>query len=381
MNEIEIKQDFSGSIGLYLYKSQDNGYFALSNSFLLLEEHLVGKKKLILNKDFADDFIIENLCIPSINETLIKEIKKLPSNAVVNINIHKKSINYYLIDYKENTIPLYSEEGVKIIDRWVDKWGYIIRSLKKQTHNIWIDLSGGYDTRMVLAIFLNSGINLNDILVNSVNDDIHVHKEDFKIASNISSKYGFKLNNYKLDETGTLFNSKDSLSCSIYSKMGFHKEFYLKNKFFSKPQFHFTGGGGEIIRGYPGKSIKNYIKILSSNSNKIKVHEKDFHEATLRLCNRSVELLKEKKIYNNDYDITADLYYKGRTRSHYGTASYENYICNIFYFMPLIDSEIKRIKIEINDSLALDIASYIYIRFEKNLINFPFEGKRIANIK
>ena len=75
-NEIQIKQDFYGSIGLYLYENKDTGYFAISNSFLLLEEHLVGN--FTLNKDFADDFIIEELCTPSIYETLIKEITKLP---------------------------------------------------------------------------------------------------------------------------------------------------------------------------------------------------------------------------------------------------------------------------------------------------------------
>lgn len=33
-NEIQIKQDFSGRIGLYLYKNHDNGYFTISNSFI-----------------------------------------------------------------------------------------------------------------------------------------------------------------------------------------------------------------------------------------------------------------------------------------------------------------------------------------------------------
>ena len=35
-NEIKINQDFYGSIGLYLYQNKDTGYFAISNSFLLL---------------------------------------------------------------------------------------------------------------------------------------------------------------------------------------------------------------------------------------------------------------------------------------------------------------------------------------------------------
>lgn len=34
---------------------------------------------------------------------------------------------------------------------------------------------------------------------------------------------------------------------------------------------------------------------MSSNSKNIKNHQKDFHDANLRLINRSVELLKQKK--------------------------------------------------------------------------------------
>lgn len=93
------------------------------------------------------------------------------------------------------------------------------------------DLSGGFDSRLVLAILLNSGVNINDISINSNNDTLHVHEEDFKIALNISSMYGFKLNAFKLDKKGAEFNTKDSIFCTIYSKMGFHKEFYIKKNF------------------------------------------------------------------------------------------------------------------------------------------------------
>lgn len=42
-NEIKINQDFYGSFGLYIYENKDMKYFAISNSFLLLEEYLLGK--------------------------------------------------------------------------------------------------------------------------------------------------------------------------------------------------------------------------------------------------------------------------------------------------------------------------------------------------
>ena len=66
---------------------------------------------------------------------------------VVKIKINEKRIFFHKIDYEENTIPFESHKGLKIIDKWADKWGYIIRSLKKKTNNISLDLSGGFDTR------------------------------------------------------------------------------------------------------------------------------------------------------------------------------------------------------------------------------------------
>ena len=133
----------------------------MSNSFLLLEEYLSGKYNLSFNKDFADNFIISELCSPSIHETLIKEIIKLVPNAfiIININLKKLTINYK--NQEDNTVPLESEEGLKLIDNWVNKWAYIFRSLKKKTDNISCDLSGGFDTRIVLSIMLNSGNSFN----------------------------------------------------------------------------------------------------------------------------------------------------------------------------------------------------------------------------
>ena len=195
-DEIIINQDFYGSFGLYIYDKKDDNYFALSNSFLLLEEYLQGKKKISLNKEYADNLIVTNLISFSLDETLIKEIKRIETNAYIIINIKTKSFKIINQDHKENFIPLESEEGLNIIDNWVDKWCYIFRSLKKQTDNISVDLSGGFDSRTTLSVLLNSGIDLNEINIHSYRDKVNDHVSDFKIASNISSKLGFKLTYY-----------------------------------------------------------------------------------------------------------------------------------------------------------------------------------------
>ena len=75
----------------------------------------------------------------------------------------------------------------------LDKWGYIIRSLKRKTNNISIGLSGGLDTCTILSILLISNINLTEVLINSNKDNISLHEQDFIIANKTASKFGLKL--------------------------------------------------------------------------------------------------------------------------------------------------------------------------------------------
>ena len=376
-NKIVINQDFHGSFGLYAYENKEKNYFTLSNSFLLLGEYLVGKQNISFNKEYADNLIISRLYTYSINETMIKEIIQFPRNIFIVINIQRKSFQIHDIDYKENTIPLESDEGLEIIDKWVDKWGYILRSLKKKTNIISCDISGGFDTRTALSIILNSGIKLDEILMNSAKDKKHVHSEDFSIASNISSKFGFKLNNLHFTNKGTIWNAKDSLSCTMYSKLGFHKEFYFKNIFLENPKFSITGTRGEDLRGSPGCPIKSYINDVSSEN--ISGHSKEFYNSSKIIINRSIDYLKLKKNYSNDYEISYDLYSRIVNKNHFGRSALEAFISNIYLIQPLMDPDIKKIKYEINNDLSHDFIAFIYMRFARDLIYFPIQGNRILN--
>ena len=253
---------------------------------------------------------------------MINEIIILPSNTIIIINKRKRKLKFLYIDYNENTVPLESSQGLKIIDKWVDKWGYIFRSLNKKTNNLAFDLSGGFDTRSVFSILISSGINLNNIFIKTYEyqNKNPSRSEDLNIAKNISDKYKFRLNNFSFDNKSIKWSINDSLFCTIYSKLGFHKEFYLKDKFYKKPKIVVTGFGGENIRGYPGYPIGKYLESISSQGNKIISDDKLFYNSSMKLCNRSIDILKKRKKYKSDYEISSDLYLKGRTRSHFGTS-------------------------------------------------------------
>ena len=57
------------------------------------------------------------------------------------------------------------------------------------------------------------------------------------------------------------------------------------------------------------------------------------------------------------------------------------FTANIFRLDTLMDPDIKTIKYNINGKTPHDLISYIFIRFGKDLINFPFQGKRKLNIE
>jgi hypothetical protein len=286
-------------------------------------------------------------------------------------------INY--IDYKENTIPFDTEEGIKIIDKWVDNWGYIFRSLKYRTDYISTDLSGGFDTRTLLSILLNSGVDLNNILVNSIKDKKHDHSIDYEIASKIASKFGFKLNNYNFNNEGTELNLKDTILNTMYTKLGFHKEFYLKNKFYKIPRFAFVGSGGESLRGVPQIPINEFIKKCSSK--KIFGHSEEFFNSSMRLLNRSVSFLKKNHIFNNDFEITFLFHSKNMDTYHCGKTAVERFLSNFYSLQPLLDPEIRKIKFDVNANSSHDLIAFIFVRFSYDLTKFPFQGNRTLNIE
>ena len=263
----------------------------------------------------------------------------------------------------------------------MDKWGYIIRSIKNQTDNISFDLTGGFDTRSALPILLHSNINLKEILINSINDNKSVHEQDYQIASNISSKYGLKLNNVSFDPREIRFNINDSLICEYYTKLGFHKSLNLNNSFYINPRFSFTGGGGETIRGFPGVYIEEYIKFLLSDYKQIKGHEEEFYNSSIRLLKRSINLLKKEKKINNLFDIAPSFYIRGPAVNHFGKISLKFFLRNRYLFQPLMDPDLKKIKFNINKDTNHDMIAYIYVRFAPDLIQFPFEGNKILNYK
>lgn len=191
-NIITVKQDFVGCYGIYIFRQDD--YFATSNSFMYLVDYLKKNYKLTFNKDYANAFLSSNLETFSCQETIINEIVVLERNAIIKINKAKRSMEIIHKNYQENSLEPDSKEFFASLDMWYFKWTKFIRNLKKKTNNVMVDLTGGFDSRITFLLFLGANINLDEIFINSINDNLYTHKKDYEIASKIANHYNFKLN-------------------------------------------------------------------------------------------------------------------------------------------------------------------------------------------
>lgn len=376
-NEIKISQDFNGSYGLYLYQKDD--YFALSNSFIKLADYLKKTGNIIsFNQDYANSFLFADLVSIAYEETLVNEIINLPRNYEVHINKSNKKISFNEIDFKEHSIELNSKEGIEILDKWFYKWVNIFRYVKSISNNITVDLTGGFDSRIVSAIWLNAGINLDEIRINSYNDDKICHPEDFRIASEIAKEFNFQLNrNFNVDKIG-YDNIYAPLFNSFYPKLSFHTAMNFRTFKYKTPIYHFTGAAGECLRGYPNTTPNEFLKNLKIHTAQ---YDSSLIESVEKIFKRTIDKLSTKYgVDKNSKEIMEIHYKETRSRLHYGKEAVESFFANEYFLNPFFDEDLYQLKLTTkycNDKKLL--FALIFARFCPKLLNFDYEGGRIIN--
>ena len=372
-DEIKISQDFNGSYGLYLFKSDD--YFAISNSFLKLVDYLKYSHELTLNKEYAEAFLYTHLVSFAYKDTLVNEIELIARDYIIKINKNNKTLDFSEIDYEENTIHIDSKEGIEILDAWYYKWVNNIRNLKNKTNNITIDLTGGFDSRIIACLWLTANIDLNKIRINSNPK----HKEDYEIASQMAECYNFKLNQNVSDNKSYKFKEiETSLKHSFYVRLGFHKKPYFKTKINSKIVYTLNGFGGEALRGFPYQTPKEYLEWLKKRFNK---KNPELFEPTKGIVLKTWdELSKKFNIDKNSKELTERHYREVRNRLHFGSGVVTNFLENRYALSPLNDPLLRKLNLKldnINDSYIL--FGIIFLRYCPELLEFKFDENRKIN--
>ena len=375
--QITIKQDLNGCWGIYLFRQGD--YFALSNSFFRLLDHIKFKYPLTVNRDYCHQLIVGDLVSHAYSETAVNEVRLIERNAILHIDVAAKNLAFEFIDYREYTISLDSQEGVDILDRWVEFWGNILSGIQQHTRFIQADLSGGFDSRSSLLIALNSDIDLNKIRINSIIGKVHTYKEDYEIASQIAENYGFKLNQTFSERRLLNYSLYDVFNAYIYNCATFRKFFNIVSKKGVDKLYVLTGFSGETMRSYWYKPPKEW---LEERIRKLKMHSLHSFD---KLAN-SVKVIFEAGFRNvcdkygikdEDSPYIMQLFYQEvRSRSHQGKAMATRYLANEITLAPALDPEVRTLKLETPECSDPNLLSaFIFVRYASDLLTFPFNNE------
>ncbi len=195
--ELYIQRDSMGVMRLYYYS--DDNYWAVSNSFFKLLETVGVQKKITLNIGDAESLFLTDMMSQSVFKTLVNEIKSVPIWSTVYIDIKDKKFRIDN-DYRlKRRVNIDSEEGMRIIDTWINKWAKLYKGLELGGWRMRVELSGGFDSRTVFALVNYSGIKLNSdkIIVFTSKPVDKVAKEyfneDYEIVEDIARDFNFKV--------------------------------------------------------------------------------------------------------------------------------------------------------------------------------------------
>lgn len=364
-NEIFIDTDDFSSLYVFYYMS--NEFFAISNSFYLLLENLKQlNKNLSINKNYVQQFLQSPLHSHSMYETMINEIKILPFGK--NIEIKNNIVSIVDKNIVLHSINLFSQQGLTILNNWINKWTNILKAILNSEYNVTIDLSGGYDSRVIFALAYYTHINLNNdniLIYSKEGDNIGMKQhlmDDYDIAKKITNTLNITINKPFINSNSkpNYYSSDEQYELLKYAFLGLHKSGFNCVAKYNYPRFHFGGLNGEVIRGALPKLNYNTIKNrLSKNPirNEEIVVTKFFDDL--------------KQLNENDYDSLTEFFLTTQCRSHFGLSIFNSYIANIYNINPFNDKDLLTLYIPDEYDKDIIFSLIIYITCPQ-IFNIPF---------
>ena len=373
-DKIEIYQDFLGIQGIYHYKNSDFSIF--SNGYDILVDYLIKSNlKLTFNRDFAAQYIFSNEEPININDTLIKEISRLAKNIKIEIDL-KGNIEFKKINYIINTIKLDTKEAIDILDTWYNKWCKVFRNLAKYHSPFLLDLSGGFDSRMLFGIFLNSNINKNNIIIKrNVPKKISYSKnyDDWEISQEIIDKYDYndRSNNKYCQTVKSDKNDLSIMKDLTNIVFGNSKICNYDTPTYDKPIFHIVGVYGDRTHLGDFTEVERYL------DHKKKKYEKDMKKNDLIILQKMIDI-NSNIIINQYKEANAELFLGDFSFDYIqrflGGKMTKNIFNNDINISPFADPLFHKIKIYVDGTKNyFGMASLIFIRYFEHLINFRFQ--------
>lgn len=299
--QLFIFNDYLGLYRVYVNKSQNT----FSSSFVSLaksnEEKSVSKQELY-EYIFYGAFYAD--------KTVFEEIDLISSKYIFHFDKEFKIFKEKKVSHKKNN----ATNPEELFNIAYDSNLEYFKMLKDQFgDSITSALSGGFDTRTMLAISKRVGINLKLYVYGGDSST------DVKIAKHISGKEGFDLNheNRSLYQKVEKSNYPQTLDKNFYLLDGFGISGIFDNgsdvdtriKRVKNTRLHINGGGGEVyrnfwelpnrrisIRNFLGSKYKNGYSSISTKEFNKKAFYKAFEEKIKKILSVNRNTLKRVEV-------------------------------------------------------------------------------------
>lgn len=240
------------------------------------------------------------------------EVKLVPSFASVLVLGNRISL-----EFRDSTeIPEYGVALEQFLTTWKNRLSTIASSPDARMK---MDLSGGFDSRTVVAFAINNG----EILKGGARIESSTKprsEKDYSAASNIADKYDFELNSKSYPFRSPRLSAKAAYSGWKQHSLGVYSPVYLYNSAVDSNYVHAHGAGGGNFRPHY-KSIKGEIANVGATLSKSNF---------LLWKNRVLQDLTSLSGVSSSKNLEVLYYREFRNRFHFGHRPQQSLV-----FMPL----------------------------------------------
>lgn len=320
-----MRADPAGQYIIYYYKDKD--FWVISDSLLELSKVIAnyGVKRKVYQPS-VDVFKNERLSLIGgqlvSNNTALDNVKTLGLGEYIELSweVNHNSFLVKKLPEKKSFID-YEEFLVDFVSSWRGRLGAISKIQKES----YLALSGGVDSRAILALWENSLAN------KKIN--CHSHKKyefEYEIAKQLCSLSNQNFGSGMKGLSSKSLSAEDSYQLSMCGNASVKTNFGFRRSAIRDPQFHFIGGCA-VGSFYMKSSYKARAERLV----------KQFGEAGENVGNEILLSLQSLGIDKKDPWAMFHHYFNFRARYHYGNEVYTKF--GSIQIQPLLDSRLHQI--------------------------------------
>lgn len=244
--------DFNGFKKIFYYWS--NGTWAVSNSIVRLIEHMrINNIPVILNKHRLTCAQYRGAIFNQLTsfDTFIDGIKLLPLNYILDVSDKRLMCYPYIVTISQKNYPSLLRDAV---DLWISRMETVLSDDRVIIRS---DLTGGLDSRTVLSLLKKAQERLGESKKAPITFRCGVSErslDDVRVATALSEKYGFLLNE-NVGDNHLRLSQQQSYESWKHSCLGSYFPVYFPNMGPSPYDISFGGGGGENHRPWYARHV------------------------------------------------------------------------------------------------------------------------------